>query len=86
MTDPETGQTETIEGDFTGHVNVTFGGDVGPDCSSEAALGTSGRSGRYHLPTQVTITPAEDFVGHQDKISTSEFLIKTSPAGTRRGT
>jgi hypothetical protein len=74
-TDPVTGQTETIEGDFTGHVNITFGGDVGPDCSSEAGFGDLGAQWEvYHLPTQVTITPAEDFIkGTQDKISTSEF-------------
>jgi hypothetical protein len=74
-TDPVTGQTETIEGDFTGHVNVTFGGDVGPDCSSEAGFGDLGAQWEvYHLPTQVTITPAEDFIkGTKDKISTSEF-------------
>lgn len=74
-TDPVTGQTETIEGNFQGHVNVTFGGDTGPDCSSEAGFGDLGAQWEvYHLPTQVTITPASDFVaGSQDKISTSEF-------------
>jgi hypothetical protein len=73
-TDPATGQTETIEGDFTGHVNVTFGGD-GPDCSSEAGFGALGDQWEvYHLPSPVTITPAADFVaGSEDKISTSEF-------------
>jgi hypothetical protein len=75
VTDPETGQTETIEGNFQGHVNVTFGGDVGPNCSRDAGFGDLGAQWEvYHLPTQVTITPAEDFIkGTQDKISTSEF-------------
>ena len=82
-TDPETGQTETIEGDFTGHVNVTFGGDVGPNCSSEAGFGALGNQWEtYHLPTQVTITPANDFhAGIEDKISTSEFPLVTPPGG-----
>ena len=74
VTDPATGQTETIDGDFTGHVNVTFGG-AGPDCSSEAGFGDLGAQWEvYHLPSPVTITPADDFVpGIEDKISTSEF-------------
>ena len=74
MTDPTTGQTETISGDFQGHVSVTFGG-AGPDCSSEAGFGDLGAQWEvYHLPSPVTITPAADFVaGDEDKISTSEF-------------
>ena len=74
VTDPATGQTETIDGDFTGHVNVTFGG-AGPDCSSEAGFGDLGAQWEvYHLPSPVTITPADDFgPGVEDKISTSEF-------------
>ena len=82
-TDPVTGQTETIEGNFQGHVNVTFGGDTGPDCSSDAGFGALGDQWEvYHLPTQVTITPADDFVaGSQDKISTSEFPLVTPPGG-----
>jgi hypothetical protein len=77
VTDPDTGQTETIAGNFQGHVNVTFGGDVGPNCSREAGFGDLGDQWeQYHLPTQVTITPASDFVaGSEDKISTSEFLL-----------
>jgi hypothetical protein len=74
-TDPETGQTETIEGDFTGHVNITFGGP-GPDCSSDADFGALGDQWQeYHLPSPVTITPVPgDFTaGTEDKISTSEF-------------
>jgi hypothetical protein len=73
-TDPETGQTETIEGDFTGHVNVTFGG-VGPDCGGPE-FGTLGDQWQvYHLPSPVNITPvAGDFhAGPSDKVSTSEF-------------
>jgi hypothetical protein len=76
VTDPVTGQTETIAGNFTGHVLITFGG-VGPDCSSEAGFGTLGAQWEvYHLPSPVSITPAGNFhVGTppQDKISTSEF-------------
>jgi hypothetical protein len=74
------GQTETITGNFQGHVIVIFGGDTGPDCSSEAGFGDLGDQWeQYHLPNQVTITPASDFVaGSEDKISTSEFLL---PAG-----
>jgi hypothetical protein len=81
VTDPETGQTETIEGDFQGHVNVTFGGP-GPDCGGPefGALGDQWQV--YHLPSPVTITPAADFVaGSQDKISTSEFPLTTPPGG-----
>ena len=73
------GQTETITGDFQGHVSVIFGGDTGPNCGGEefGALGDQWQ--QYHLPTQVTITPASDFIaGSQDKISTSEFPL---PAG-----
>jgi hypothetical protein len=70
------GQTETIDGDFQGHVNVTFGGDIGPDCGG-ADFGALGDQWQvYHLPTQVTITPASDFEeGTEDKISTSEFPL-----------
>lgn len=79
VTDPTTGQTETISGDFQGHVSVTFGG-AGPDCSSEAGFGDLGAQWEvYHLPAPVTITPASDFVaGSQDKISTSEFPLPLS--------
>lgn len=73
ITDPVTGQTETISGDFTGHVNVTFGG-AGPDCSGEAFGALGDQWQEYHLPSPVTITPADDFVaGDEDKVSTSEF-------------
>jgi hypothetical protein len=81
ITDPVTGQKETIDGDFQGHVNVTFGG-TGPDCGGPE-FGTLGDQWQvYHLPTQVTITPAPDFVaGAEDKISTSEFALSTAPGG-----
>ncbi|HEY3214618.1 MAG TPA: hypothetical protein VGL16_15610 [Actinomycetota bacterium] len=72
-TDPATGQTETVEGDFQGHVNLTFG-EPGGDCGGPefGALGDQWQ--QYHLPSPVTITPAADFVaGSEDKISTSEF-------------
>jgi hypothetical protein len=71
------GQTETITGNFQGHVSVIFGGDTGPDCSSEAGFGDLGNQWeQYRLPTQVTITPARDFIpGTGDKFSTSEFPL-----------
>jgi len=74
------GQTETITGDFQGTIDVTFGGETGPDCSSEAGFGDLGAQWEvYRLPTQVTITPGSDFVAGDDpKISTSEFPL---PAG-----
>jgi hypothetical protein len=67
------GQTETITGNFQGHVLVTFGGNL--DCN----FGTFGAQwSQFHLPTQVNITPGADFVaGSHPKISTSRF-----PAGT----
>jgi hypothetical protein len=69
-TDPETGQTETITGDFEGHVNVTFGGNL--DCSSDPIFGS--QWSEFHLPTQVNIIPAADFVpGSSPKVSTSRF-------------
>jgi len=74
------GQTETITGDFQGDVNVTFGGETGPDCSSDADFGALGDQWQvYQLPTQVTITPASNFVAGDDpKISTSEFPLPAS--------
>jgi hypothetical protein len=67
------GQTETVTGDFTGTLIVTFGGNL--DCN----FGTFGAQwSQFHLPTQVNITPGADFVaGSLPKISTSRF-----PAGT----
>jgi hypothetical protein len=66
------GQTETITGDFQGHVSVTFGGNL--DCSFDPVFGD--QWSEFHLPTQVNITPAADFVENGPKISTSKF-----PAG-----
>jgi hypothetical protein len=64
------GQTETITGDFQGHVSVTFGGDL--DCSFDPTFGS--QWSQFNLPTQVNITPAADFVAGDDpKISTSRF-------------
>jgi hypothetical protein len=61
------GQTETVGGGFTGHVIVTFGGNL--SCSGDPQWDAG-----YHLPTQVTITPASDYVaGSGPKISTSMF-------------
>jgi hypothetical protein len=58
---------------------VIFGGDTGPDCGG-AEFGALGDQWQvYQLATQVTITPASDFVaGSQDKISTSEFPLPES--------
>jgi hypothetical protein len=76
ITDPETGQTETITGNFTGHVLVTFGGNL--DCSFDPTFGAQWF--KYHLPTEVTITPGSDFVAGSDpKISTSEFDLPPNP-------
>jgi hypothetical protein len=63
------GQTETITGDFEGHVSVTFGGNL--DCSFDPQFGI--QWSQFHLPSQVNIIPAADFVGHGTKISTSRF-------------
>jgi hypothetical protein len=80
ITDPLTGQTETITG-FTGLVNITFGGDTA-NCSFDtrptAVDGDGGTTygqqwAQYHLATQVLITPGEGFTAGGPKISTSEF-------------
>ena len=64
------GQTETITGDFDGHVNVTFGGNL--SCSFDEQFGT--QWSQFNLPAQVGIVPAADFVAGTDpKISTSRF-------------
>jgi hypothetical protein len=64
------GQTETITGDFQGHVSVTFGGDL--NCSFDPTFGS--QWSQFHLPTQVNIIPAADFVpGSSPKVSTSRF-------------
>jgi hypothetical protein len=74
ITDPATGQTESVGGGFGGYLNVTFGGNL--DCST----GDQGSQwSLYHLPTQVTITPGDGFTpGSGPKFSTSEF---SAPAG-----
>ena len=65
------GQTETITGDFDGHVSVTFGGDD-VNCSFDEQFGT--QWSQFNLPAQVGIVPAADFVaGGDPKISTSRF-------------
>jgi len=70
VTDPTTGQTETISGDFQGHVSVTFGGNL--DCSFDPTFGS--QWSQFHLPTQVNIIPAADFEpGSSPKVSTSRF-------------
>ena len=70
VTDPTTGQTETISGDFQGHVSVTFGGNL--NCSTDPQFGS--QWSQFHLPTQVNIIPAADFVaGSSPKVSTSTF-------------
>ena len=61
------GQTETVGGGFDGHLIVTFGGSL--SCSGDARYDAG-----YHLPTQVTISPADDYVaGDGPKSSTSVF-------------
>jgi hypothetical protein len=71
VTDPTTGQTETLSGDFQGHVNVTFDGDL-IDCGFDPQFGN--QWSQFHLRAQVNITPAADFVaGSGPKISTSTF-------------
>jgi len=63
------GQTETITGDFTGTLIVTFGGDL--DCN----FGPFGSQwSQFHLPTQVNIVPGADFdPSNSPKITTSRF-------------
>ena len=64
------GQTETITGDFTGTLIVTFGGDL--DCSFDPTFGS--QWSQFHLPTQVNIVPGADFeAGNSPKITTSRF-------------
>ena len=75
VTDPGTGQTETISGDFQGHVSVTFGSNV--ECTFDPVFGT--QWSQFNLPTPVNITPAPDFVaGTSPKISTSSFQTEGS--------
>jgi hypothetical protein len=71
-TDPETGQTETITGDFQGHVNVSFGGEL-VVCSDPVFGPLAAQWDAFHSPTQVNITPASDFMEGSFKVSTSTF-------------
>lgn len=67
VTDPTGTQTETVGGDFTGYLNVTFGGTL--SCGGDAQWAAG-----YQLPYQVTITPGPLFVAGRDpKTSTSTF-------------
>jgi hypothetical protein len=70
VTDPTTGQTETLSGDFQGHVNITFDGTL-IDCGFDSQFGN--QWSHFQLPAQVNITPADDFVANGPKISTSTF-------------
>jgi hypothetical protein len=79
-TDPATGQTDTVTGDFTGHVNITFGGVAG-DCGGPE-FGVLGDQWQvYHQPTSSTVTPADDFHAGGPKLWTTEFLLSTAPGG-----
>jgi hypothetical protein len=69
ITDPTTGQTETVGGGFDGHVNVIFGGNL--DCSSDPTFGA--QWSQYHLPSQFQIVPANDYSASSPKTSTSTF-------------
>jgi hypothetical protein len=81
VTDPETGQIDTVSGDFQGHVIVAFGGE-GPDCGSDADFGALGNQWQvYHQATPSTLTPAGDFIAGGPKIWTSEFPLLTAPGG-----
>jgi hypothetical protein len=67
VTDPTGTQKETVDGDFTGTLNVVFGGNL--SCSDDAQWQAG-----YQLPYQVTITPGPGFqAGSGPKISTSTF-------------
>jgi hypothetical protein len=64
------GQTETITGNFQGHLLVTFGGNL--SCSTDPIFGSQWFD--FHLPNQVNIIPGADFVpGTGPKVSTSTF-------------
>jgi hypothetical protein len=79
VTDPTTGQTETVGGDFQGHVNVTFGGNLACNQDPQWEAG-------YHLPIQVNITPGEGFIaGAGPKFSTSTFDPAVQPPGLPAG-
>jgi hypothetical protein len=80
-TDPDTGQTDTVTGDFQGHVNVTFGGDA-PNCGDDTDFGALGDQWQaYHQATPSTVTPASDFIAGGPKVWTTEFPLSTAPGG-----
>jgi hypothetical protein len=84
-TDTATGQTDTVTGDFTGHVNITFGG-AAPDCSSDADFGALGDQWQvYHQATPSTVTPANDFIPGGPKLWTTEFPLTTPPDASAPG-
>jgi hypothetical protein len=80
VTDPVTGQTDTVTGTFTGHVFITFGGE-GPDCGGPdfGALGDQWQV--YHQATPSHLTPAGDFGAGGPKLWTTEFPLSTAPGG-----
>jgi hypothetical protein len=81
VTDPVTGQTDSITGTFTGHVIISFGGE-GPDCGSDADFGALGDQWQvYHQATPSHVTPAGDFSAGGPKVWTTEFLLSTAPGG-----
>jgi hypothetical protein len=81
VTDPNTGQTDTVTGTFTGHVLISFGGE-GPDCGSDSDFGALGDQWQvYHQATQSTLTPASDFGAGGPKVWTTEFPLLTAPGG-----
>jgi hypothetical protein len=79
-TDTATGQTDTVTGDFTGHVNITFGG-AAPDCSGPEFGALGDQWFVYHQKTPSTVTPADDFHAGGPKLWTTEFLLSTAPGG-----
>jgi hypothetical protein len=79
-TDPDTGQTDTVTGDFTGHVNITFGGDA-PDCSGPEFGALGDQWFVYHQRIPSTVTPADDFHAGGPKLWTTEFSLSTAPGG-----
>jgi hypothetical protein len=66
VTDPETGQTETVSGNFAGFLIVTFGGNLACNEDPQWVAG-------YHLPSQVNITLGPGFEANGPKFSTSTF-------------
>ncbi len=84
VTDDATGQTDTVSGDFTGHVNITFGGVAG-DCGGPE-FGVLGDQWQvYHQATPSTVTPANDFHAGGPKLWTTEFPLTTPPGASTPG-